>query len=169
MPHGVDWGVTFVENNEEGRGGDTLCQTLTVQIFTEETNKIKLIQTEIIIKLTFIHVKWKKKSQFLLSVVWVFSRDDCLIFAHLFNSMSNVLCVQFHPVLQLLGDVLVPPLSQVGDDDPRVKGACVGPHPQLLDSLLLEVQETYIIILLKKIWILITLVMHNNRLFYITE
>ena len=82
--------------------------------------------------------------------IFAFSRDDCLIFTHLFNSVSNVLFVQFHPVLQLLGDVLVPPLSQVGNDDPGVKGACVGSHPQLLDSLLLEVQKTYIIILLKK-------------------
>lgn len=62
----------------------------------------------------------------------------------------HILCVKLHPVLQLLRDVLVPPLSQVGDDDPRVEGACVGPHPQLLDSFLLEVQEAYIVILLKK-------------------
>lgn len=54
-------------------------------------------------------------------------------------------------MLQPLGDVLVLPLSQVGDDDPRVEGACLGPHPQLLYSHLLEVQETYIVILLKKI------------------
>lgn len=43
MPHGVDGGVTFVENNEEWRGGDTLCQSLTVQILPGETNKFSLI------------------------------------------------------------------------------------------------------------------------------
>lgn len=64
--------------------------------------------------------------------------------------MSSILCVKFHPVLQLLSDVLIPPLSQVGDDDSRVEGACVDSHPELLDSLLLEVQETYIGILLEK-------------------
>lgn len=69
--------------------------------------------------------------------------------------MSNILCVELHPVLQLLGDVLVPPLSQVGDNDAGVEGARVGPHPQLLDSLLLEVQETYVVILLEKIHYLI--------------
>lgn len=68
----------------------------------------------------------------------------------LFTKVSNVLCVKFHPVLQLPSDVLIPPLSQVGDDDSRVEGACVGSHPQLLDSLLLEIQETDIGILLKK-------------------
>lgn len=52
-------------------------------------------------------------------------------------------------MLQPPGDVLVLPLGQVGDDDPGVEGACVGPHPQLIDSHLLEVQETYIVILLK--------------------
>lgn len=64
------------------------------------------------------------------------------------NNNSNILCVELHPVLQLLGDVLVPPLCQVCDDDSRVEGACVGSHPQLSDSLLLKVQETYIVILL---------------------
>ena len=54
-------------------------------------------------------------------------------------------------MLQLPGDVLVPPLCQVGDDDPGVEGARVGPHPQLLDRVLLEVQETYVVILLEKI------------------
>lgn len=70
------------------------------------------------------------------------------------TSESNVLCVELHPVLQLPGDVLAPPLSQVGDDDSGVEGARVGSHPQLLDSLLLEVQETYIVILLKKRFII---------------
>lgn len=56
-------------------------------------------------------------------------------------SQNNVLGVELHPVLQLLGDVLTFPLSQVGDDDPRVEAARVGSHPQLLDSLLFEVQE----------------------------
>lgn len=32
VPHGVDGGVTFVEDDEEWRGGDALCQRLTVQI-----------------------------------------------------------------------------------------------------------------------------------------
>lgn len=50
-------------------------------------------------------------------------------------------------MLQLPRDVLVPPLGQVNDDDPGVEGARVGPHPLLLDSLLLEVQETYIVLL----------------------
>lgn len=62
---------------------------------------------------------------------------------------DNLLCVDLHPVLQLPSDVLVPPLSQVGDDDSWVEGARVSPHPQLLDGLLLEVQETYIVILFK--------------------
>lgn len=35
MPHGINGGVTFVENNEEWRGGDTLCQCLAVQILSE--------------------------------------------------------------------------------------------------------------------------------------
>lgn len=82
VPHGVNGGVTFVENNEEWGGGDTLCKSLAVQI---------------------------------------------------------LLCVESHPVLQLSGDVLVLPLSDVGDDDTRVEGACVGPHPQFLNSLLFEV------------------------------
>lgn len=47
---------------------------------------------------------------------------------HPLPCVSDVLCVQLHPVLQLLGDVLVPPLRQVGDDDPGVEGACVSPH-----------------------------------------
>lgn len=72
----------------------------------------------------------------------------------LFTSVSNILCVQLHPVLQLAGDILVLPLSQVGDDDSGVEGACVGSHPQLLDGLLLKVQETYIVILLKERFII---------------
>lgn len=91
VPHWVNGRVTFIEDNKEWRGGDTLRQSLTVQI---------------------------------------------------------LLCVKLHPVLQLLGDVLVPPLSEVGEDDARIKGACVSPHPQLPDSLLLEVQETYVVILI---------------------
>lgn len=73
------------------------------------------------------------------------------MFTRLFTSVSDVLRVKFHPVLQLPADVLVPPLSQVGDDDAGVEGARVGPHPQLPDSLLLEVQESYVVILLEKI------------------
>lgn len=69
--------------------------------------------------------------------------------------MINLHCVELHPLLQLPGDVLVLPLSQVGDDDSRVEGARVSPHPQLLDGLLLEVQESYIVILLKTISYLI--------------
>lgn len=45
-------------------------------------------------------------------------------------------------MLQLQGYVLVPPLCQVGDYDPRVEGTRVGLHPQLLDCILFEVQET---------------------------
>lgn len=52
-------------------------------------------------------------------------------------------------MLKLPSDVLVLPLSQVGDDDTGVKATCVGSHPQLLNSLFFEVQETYIIILLR--------------------
>lgn len=74
--------------------------------------------------------------------------SDCLNFNSI---MINAQCVELHPLLQLPGDVLILPLSQVGDDDSRVEGACVSPHPQLLDGLLLEVQESYIVILLKTI------------------
>lgn len=65
--------------------------------------------------------------------------------------MINLQCVELHPLFQLPGDVLVLPLSQVGDDDSGVEGACGSPHPQLLDGLLLEVQESYIVVLLKTI------------------
>lgn len=67
-------------------------------------------------------------------------------------TVRNIPCVQLHPVLQLLSDVLVLPLGQVGDDDTGVKATRVGSHPQLLNSLFLEVQETYIIILLEGKW-----------------
>lgn len=69
---------------------------------------------------------------------------------HSFTLMSSLLRVQLHPVLQTLRDVLVLPLGQVGDDDSRVEGACVGSHTQLLYSFLLEVQETHVVILLEK-------------------
>lgn len=52
-------------------------------------------------------------------------------------------------MLQLLRDVLVPPLSQVCHNDSWVEGACVGSHAQLLDGLLLKVKETYVVILLR--------------------
>lgn len=66
---------------------------------------------------------------------------------HRFTRTRNILCVQLHPVLQLLSDVLVLPLSQIGNDDTRVKATRVGSHPQLLNRLFLEIQETYVIIL----------------------
>lgn len=49
------------------------------------------------------------------------------------STVNSLLRVELHPVLQLLCDVLVLPLSQVSDDDSRVEGACVGPHPKLLN------------------------------------
>lgn len=64
------------------------------------------------------------------------------------SSGSRLLRVELHPVLQLLRDVLVPPLSQVCHNDSWVEGACVGSHAQLLDGLLLKVKETYVVILL---------------------
>lgn len=67
---------------------------------------------------------------------------------HRFTRTRNLLRVQLHPVLQLLSDVLVLPLGQIGDDDSRVKATRVGSHPQLFNRLFLEIQETYIIILL---------------------
>lgn len=42
IPHRVNGGVTFVENNEEWGSGDTLCQRLTVQILPGETKIINL-------------------------------------------------------------------------------------------------------------------------------
>lgn len=36
MPHGVNSGVMFVENDEQWGGGDALCQRFTVQILPEE-------------------------------------------------------------------------------------------------------------------------------------
>lgn len=67
---------------------------------------------------------------------------------HRFTGTRNILRVQLHPVLQLLSDVLVLPLGQIGDDDTRVKATRVGSHPQLFNRLFFEIQETYIIILL---------------------
>lgn len=64
------------------------------------------------------------------------------------SDVSDLLHVELHPVLQLLRDVLVFPLSQVGHNDSGVEGARVGSHAQLLDSLLLEVKETYVVVLL---------------------
>lgn len=117
MPHGVNVGVTFVENNEQRRSRDTFCQSLTVQIFPESTG----------------HLICQQNNYFSLKQP---------------QAIRNILCVQLHPVLQLLSDVLVLPLGQVGDDDTGVKATRVGSHPQLLNNLFLEVQETYIIILL---------------------
>lgn len=54
-------------------------------------------------------------------------------------------------MLQLLGDVLVLPFSQVGNEDPGIERASVGSHPQLLDSFFLEIQEANVIILLTEI------------------
>ena len=51
-------------------------------------------------------------------------------------------------MLQLAGDVLRPPLSEVRYDHPGVEGARLGPHPQLLDGFLLEVQEADVVILM---------------------
>lgn len=39
VPHGVDGGMTFVEDDEERRAGDTFCQILTVQILPAQTKK----------------------------------------------------------------------------------------------------------------------------------
>lgn len=37
MPHGVNVGVTFVEDDKEWGGCDALCQCFTVQVLPEET------------------------------------------------------------------------------------------------------------------------------------
>lgn len=37
VPHGVNAGVTFVENDEQWRSGDAFCQRLTVQILPKAT------------------------------------------------------------------------------------------------------------------------------------
>lgn len=129
MPHGVDVGVMFVENNEERGGGDAVCQCLTVQILAEENkNNRKSIFTT-------------NRTRLLVSGKKDFALSCC---------GSNLLDVKLHPVFQLLGDVLVLPLGQVGDDDSWVEGTRVGPHAELLDGLLLEVQKTYIVILMKQ-------------------
>lgn len=39
VPHGVDGGMTFVEDDEERRAGDTFCQILTVQILPAQIKK----------------------------------------------------------------------------------------------------------------------------------
>lgn len=75
----------------------------------------------------------------------------CLKSIHYCASLSHLLCVELHPVLQLLGDVLVLPFSQVGNEDPGIERASVGSHPQLLDSFFLEIQEANVIILLTEI------------------
>lgn len=41
MPHGVDAGVVFVEDNEQGRCGDTLCQGLTVEVLSDNGINLK--------------------------------------------------------------------------------------------------------------------------------
>lgn len=53
-------------------------------------------------------------------------------------------------MLQLLGDVLVLPFSQVGNEDPGIERASGGSHPQLLNSFLLEIQEANVIILISR-------------------
>lgn len=75
----------------------------------------------------------------------------CLKSIHYCACLSHLLCVELHPVLQLLGDVLVLPFSQVGNEDPGIERASGGSHPQLLNSFLLEIQEANVIILLTKI------------------
>lgn len=145
MPHGVDGGVTFVENNEEWGSGDALCQCFTVQILPEETKRLHQIT------LLFNYSKRERIQFFFLLWLSWFNRKACLKSTFHLRIMSNLLCVELHPLLQLPGDILVLPLSQVGDNDSRVEGACVSPHPQLLDGLLLEVQESYIVVLLKAI------------------
>lgn len=58
-------------------------------------------------------------------------------------------------MLELLSDILVLPLGQVGDDDTGVKATRVGFHPQLLNRLFFEVQETYIsILMVEKLFII---------------
>lgn len=64
------------------------------------------------------------------------------------SSGSRLLCVELHPVLQLLRDVLVLPLGQVCHDDSWVEGARVGFHAQRLDGFLLKVKEAHVFILL---------------------
>lgn len=64
------------------------------------------------------------------------------------SSGGHILHVELHPVLQLLRDVLVLPLSQVRHNDSGVEGARVGFHAQLLDGFLLKVKEAHVVILL---------------------
>jgi hypothetical protein len=45
VPHGVDAGVVFVENNEQGRCGNTLCQVLTVEVLSDNGIKLKQINS----------------------------------------------------------------------------------------------------------------------------
>lgn len=85
----------------------------------------------------------KKRSPILL----LFFNDRMV--QHIRFSLSGYLLgVALHPVLQLLGDVLVPPLRQVCNNDTWVEGTRVGPHPKLLNRFLLKVQETYIVVLI---------------------
>lgn len=46
VPHGIDVGVAFVENDEERRSSDTLCQCFTVQILPGKMNKFSLMLTK---------------------------------------------------------------------------------------------------------------------------
>lgn len=39
VPHGIDGGMTLVEDDEERRAGDTFCQSLAVQIFPAQIKK----------------------------------------------------------------------------------------------------------------------------------
>lgn len=86
----------------------------------------------------------------LCSVIYIKTFFICLKSTHHFTCLSHLPCIELHPVLQLPGDVLVLPFSQVGDEDPGVEGTSVGSHPQLLNSFFLKVQEAYVVILVKK-------------------
>lgn len=39
VPHGVNGGMTLVEDDEERRAGDAFCQILTVEIISAQTKK----------------------------------------------------------------------------------------------------------------------------------
>lgn len=131
VPQGVDGGMTFVEDNEKRRAGDTFCQILTVQILPAQIKKSHC---------SFFQRHWTDcNSHFDYNVLGGLKMS---------SGSGDLLHVKLHPVLQLLRDVLLLPLSQVCHNDSWVEGACVGFHGQLLDGLLLKVKEAHVVILL---------------------
>lgn len=55
VPHGVDVGVPFVENDEERRSGDALCQCFTVQIVPEEANTVLAQRQQLELECIHLH------------------------------------------------------------------------------------------------------------------